>query len=482
LASNEETDIGPWGEEKGEGMPTYEPIPMHEKIAYGSGTMAQNLSVDSIKNLAGPLFNITLGMSPTLVGHALLLMRVWDAFTDPVMGWISDNTKSRWGRRRPYVLVGAILSAIAYALILRVPQGLEPNGSLFYYFLFASLGLYTCVTILQVANNSLGFEMSHDYHERTNIFAYRTVFGQASKFLIPYLYFFCQLDVFVDTMTGAKYVGVGLGILIFLFALPTAFFTREGHAELAAKQDKIPIGWAITTTLKTRPFQVLVGLLFVTIFGSNFHLALGTYVNIYHVAGGDTKFGAELQGIGGVVGTITAFIAIPLMTWMSVRIGKIRALNISIWCILIGSILKWFTYTPAMPYLQLVVQPFLRIGDMGFWLLITSMKADVCDWDEWKTGFRREGMYGAATGWFQKVTQSVTFALGSGYVLSMIGFDAAKGVMQDPGVVLWMRILFSGLPFILAVGGIFLLKTYPMTEEKAAEISRDLERQRAEAG
>ena len=157
---------------------------------------------------------------------------------------------------------------------------------------------------------------------------------------------------------------------------------------------------------------MLVGLLFVTIFGSNFHLALGTYVNIYHVAGGDTKLGAELSGIAGVVGTVTAFIAIPLMTWMSKRIGKFKTLNISLWGILIGSILKWFCYTPAMPYLQLVVQPFLRIGDMGFWLIITSMKADICDWDEWKTGFRREGMYGAATGYFQKVTQSVTFAFG----------------------------------------------------------------------
>lgn len=477
MASDEKKEVGPWGEE---GMPVYEPIPMHEKIAYGSGTMAQDLSVNSIKNLAGPIFNITLGMSPTLVGHALLLMRVWDAFTDPVMGWISDNTKSRWGRRRPYIFVGALLSAIAYALILRVPEGLNPDGNLFYYFLFASLGLYTCVTILQVANNSLGFEMSHDYHERTNIFAYRTVFSQVAKFLIPYLYFFCQMDIFVDTMTGAKYVGAGLGILIFVFAMPTAFFTREGHAEQAEKQEKIPAWWAIKTTLKTRPFQILVGLLFATIFGANFHLALGTYVNIYYVAGGDTKFGAELQGIGGIVGTITAFIAIPLMTMISIRIGKIKALNISLWCIVIGSVLKWFCYTPASPYLQLAVQPFLRIGDMGFWLLITSMKADVCDWDEWKTGFRREGMYGAATGYFQKVTQSVTFALGSGYVLSMIGFNAALGPNQDPGVILWMRILFSGLPFVLGLGGILLLRTYPITEKKAAEISRELDRRHAE--
>ena len=77
---------------------------------------------------------------------------------------------------------------------------------------------------------------------------------------------------------------------------------------------------------------------------------------------------------------------------------------------------------------------------MGFWLLITSMKPDVCDWDEWKTGFRREGMYGAAAGWLQKVTQSTTFAIGSGYILTFIGFEAAQGSDQAESTIFWMRI------------------------------------------
>ncbi len=472
----ESNETGPRGERI---EASHEPIPRSELLAYGSGVAAFDMAINGMKTLAGPIFNITLGMSTTLVGHALVIMRMWDAFTDPLMGWLSDNTKSRWGRRRPYVFLGSALCAVAYALIFHVPNGLSPNGSLFTYFVLGSVGLYTCVTVLSVSYNALGFEMSPDYHERTVIFAYRAAFAQLSKVLLLYLYFFCQLDVFVDTMTGVRWVGLGLGILIFLLAMPSVLFVREGHAEKAAKQEKIPIGWAIKTTMKTQPFLVLAGLVIVAIFGSNFHLALGPYVNIYHVAAGDTKFGAELQGIGGVVGTATAFASIPLLTWFSMRFGKIRTVNICLWFILIGSILKWFTYTPSMPYLQLVVQPFLRIGETGFWLLIGSMKADVCDWDEWKTGYRREGMYGAAAGWVQKLTQSLTFAFGSGYVLSIIGFDATKGAVQDPGVVEWMRILFAGLPSILAVGGIFLLKTYPIDEEKAAEISRDLEEQRA---
>ena len=87
-------------------MPVYEPIPVSEKAAYGSCMMAQNLAVDSIRSKLDwreSRVDTMLGMSTTLVGHALLLMRIWDAFTDQVMGWISDNTKSRWGRRRPFV-------------------------------------------------------------------------------------------------------------------------------------------------------------------------------------------------------------------------------------------------------------------------------------------------------------------------------------------------------------------------------------------
>ena len=469
----EDQKAAPWGE--GEPIERdYPPIPWGEKIAYGVGVLPMNTSVNSIKKLSGPIFNITLGLHPFRVGNVLLAARIWDALTDPLMGWISDNTKSRWGRRRPYLLLGAILTAIGYALIFNVPEGLSP-GALYAYFMIGSLALYTCVTILQVSYNSLGFELSRDYHERTNIFAYRSFFQQISTILVGYLFYFCTLDLFGDTMTGAKYVGIGVGLVIFLFVLPTVFCVREGRSEQAAKQEKIPILWAVKTTLKTKPFLILSGLTVVTIFGGNFTLALGPYVNIYHVAQGDVKFGAEIQGHAVFIGTLVSFAAIPVLAYLSTRIGKIKTLGLAIWCLLLGSVLKWFCYTPEMPYLQLAVQPFIRIGEMGFWLIITSMKADICDWDEWKTGFRREGMYGAATGWFQKVTQATTFALGQGYILAIIGFDATKGVAQDAGVMFWMRFLFACLPAILAVAGLILLKFYEIDDAKAKEIKAQLD-------
>ena len=198
--STSKTDqkAAPWGEGESIGR-EYPSIPLLEKIAYGVGVLPMNTSVNSIKKLSGPIFNITLGMHPFRVGNVLLAARIWDAITDPVMGWISDNTKSRWGRRRPYLFLGAILTAIGYALILNVPKGLSQDA-LYAYFFLASLGLYTCVTILQVSYNSLGFELSHNYHERTNIFAYRSFFQQISNILVSALSSIFVRSIFLATL------------------------------------------------------------------------------------------------------------------------------------------------------------------------------------------------------------------------------------------------------------------------------------------
>jgi glycoside/pentoside/hexuronide:cation symporter, GPH family len=117
---------------------------------------------------------------------------------------------------------------------------------------------------------------------------------------------------------------------------------------------------------------------------------------------------------------------------------------------------------------------------MGFWLFVTSMKADICDWDEWKTGLRREGMYGASTGWFQKMSQAVTFG-GASMVLSWIGFDVFLGGNQAESTILWLRGIYAGLPAILAILGLIALKYYPMNDKTAREIKAELETRRVDS-
>mgnify|MGYP003112594583 CR=1 FL=1 len=464
--------------------PSFNPndVSVGHKLAYGFGALPHELAVTGVKYLGKEIFNVTLHLNASLVAIVFLITRVWDAFTDPYIGNKSDNTRSKWGRRKPFILSGAICAGIIFTFIWWVPKGIYGNMTLlFWWFMIFTLLHYTAVTIFQVPYNAFGYELSSDYHGRTKVFAYRTFFAQVAKLILPWTYFLCQLDIFNnDTMVGVKWVGATAGAIIILFILPTILKVPEGQIKKARKQAKIKIWNSIRMTWKTEPFRILVFLTFVTIFGSNFVLALGTYVNIYYVAQGDTILGAKLTGLGGTIGTIAAFASIPLLTWLSIRIGKILTLGICIGLIGIGSILSWWLYTPESPYLQLITYPFMVMGDMGFWLFITSMKADICDWDEWKTGYRREGMFGAASGWFQKMTQALTFS-GSLFLLDFIGFDPALKGDQGDGTILWMRLVYAGMPALLAIAGIIALKLYPMNGKKALEIQTDLKTRRAKA-
>ena len=225
----------------------------------------------------------------------------------------------------------------------------------------------------------------------------------------------------------------------------------------------------------------LIALVVVTIFGTNFTVAFGTYVSIYHVANGDVKFGSFLHGVSTSVGVAVSLLAIPVISKVSARIGKTKMMMVCLASLSVGSALAWFVYTPKLPYLQIAAHPFIFIGHIGFWMLLFSMRADVCDWDEWKTGYRREGMYAATSGWFQKLTQALTFGVAVGYLLSFIGFDAAAGPSQGEDTMLALRIIFSMVPMGFGIIGIFILRGYPITPQLAEKIADELRSRKKQA-
>jgi glycoside/pentoside/hexuronide:cation symporter, GPH family len=136
------------------------------KVAYGIGMAPYALMVQGMNQLCNPIFNDCLGVDPRWISWVMGVSRLWDAFTDPVMGNISDNTRSRWGRRRPWIALGALLSALTFAIIWLFPRGM---GHLFYFFWFlvSSLMFYVASTVFSVPYVALGMELSPDYHERT---------------------------------------------------------------------------------------------------------------------------------------------------------------------------------------------------------------------------------------------------------------------------------------------------------------------------
>jgi GPH family glycoside/pentoside/hexuronide:cation symporter len=161
-------------------------VPLGQKVAYGSGTLTLNLLPAALGVFAAFLI-IEFGMDPLLAGLLGALPRLLDAITDPIMGFITDNTKSRWGRRRPYVFIGAILSGIIFALLWQLDAE-NSQAYNFWYFLILSLLFTLGNTMFATPLVGLGYELTSDYNERTHLMAFSQFVGQFAWMFVPWLW------------------------------------------------------------------------------------------------------------------------------------------------------------------------------------------------------------------------------------------------------------------------------------------------------
>jgi GPH family glycoside/pentoside/hexuronide:cation symporter len=201
--------------------------------------------------------------------------------------------------------------------------------------------------------------------------------------------------------------------------------------------------------------------------------SLGLYINIYHIFHSDKVVAATMMGIWGTTFNLIAMLSIPGVMWLANRIGKHRAIMDALGMVCVSAFLKFFLYTPALPYLQLATALLHAPGLAAYLVLVNSMTADLVDYDESLNGRRREALIAAANGWITKMGVSLSFIL-AGLVLNTTGFDAALGNNQPPGTVLWMRILFCSIPAIGTGTALLLLRGYPLTRERVTEVQSAL--------
>lgn len=472
------------------------------KVGWGTGGAAQYLMGNSFTSLALPIYNLGLGVSAGLIGTALAIPRLWDAITDPIIGNISDNTRSRWGRRRPYIIAGAFLSAITFALCWWPDPGWSTYG-LFAFFLTMTMLFYTAFTVWQVPWGALGYEITYDYNERTSVQAYRNFIGSIANFVLPWLYAMCRWDWAALTgaahsgwwerikqlvhgveagadenpeVAGARIVGIIVGVLILLFAIVPALTARERTGP--QRQPRIALLPSLKLTLSNRPFLILSGIVMLMMIGLFMVNPLGLYINIYHVYGGDKTAAAKIIGIGGTVWAACSLASVPVTAWLAGRVGKKRALIIGLVCVIIGEALHWPFYTPDAPMLQLISLAIICPGVMSLWIITASMLADVCDEDELISGMRREGMYGAVFGWVFKLGFAGTTAV-SGWLIEVAGINPDLP-MQSPRTILTLRLLFTFVPVFFVSLALLLTLMYPLTEQRAREVRAELDTRHAD--
>src|SRR5210317_2527021 len=204
-------------------------IPFRLKIVYGFGAFVNNTLADAIGNMMIVL-NLGLGMSPALVGLLGALPRLTDALTDPVMGYASDNTRTRWGRRRPYIFVGAISVAIVFTLLWQLPPG-KSEGWYFWYFLTGSLIFFLAYTVYATPWVALGYELTPDYHERTRLMGVQNFIGNIAYMISPYfLAIMYSKTLFDNEVEGAAGLALMIAAVVIAVGVLPAIFLRERFA------------------------------------------------------------------------------------------------------------------------------------------------------------------------------------------------------------------------------------------------------------
>ncbi|MFM6171502.1 MAG: MFS transporter, partial [Sphaerospermopsis kisseleviana] len=248
----------------------------------------------------------------------------------------------------------------------------------------------------------------------------------------------------------------------------------------AAWQTTMDFFRGFLATMKFRPFLILCGATFLVFNGFMLVSAFSSYVMIYYVYGGDKDLGAKLMGWNGTLSAVATFLVILLVTWLGTRIGKRKTFFFSTGISVAGYLLKWFCYSQSNPYLILLPTPLIAFGLGGLFVLMGSMVADVCDFDELETGQRREGMFGAVFWWVVKLGMALSLAL-SGYALNFTGFNVNLGGDQTERTLLLMRVLDIGVPAATSAVAILLVAYYPLTEAMAHEVRAQLEKRRGRA-
>jgi GPH family glycoside/pentoside/hexuronide:cation symporter len=458
-------------------------VPFGQKIAFGIGMLANQMFPAALGIFMVVLVQ-DLGFPGWMWGVVYFFPRIFDTFTDPIMGYISDNTKSRWGRRRHYVFIGAIIMGIAFVTMWQLYRGNSIDYN-FAYIMAGSFVFYLGLTIFSVPYVAMGYEMSNDFHERTNIMAVAQWIGQWAWVIAPWFWVIMyDQNMFDSADVATRTLAVWVGVFCMLFAMVPAIFIKS---KSTLNEDYAPLNFkTIGNSLKEifkgfkeafglKPFRQMCIATFL-IYNAFYTVAAFTFfIIVYHLFGGDAGAAGIWPTLFGSLGALgTTFLVIPIVARMSKLFGKKKAFLISQGISVLGYIMLWFLFIPGKPYLFIIALPFFSFGIGSLFTLMMSMTADVIDLDELHSGQRREGIFGAIYWWMVKFGFAIAGGL-SGVILSFVGFDSGAET-QTEGAIIGLRAAFSGLPILGTLIAMYVMRNYDLTEDKSGEIRIELDK------
>ena len=461
-------------------------VPFGQKVAFGLGMLANQMFPAALGIFMVVLVQ-DLGFPGWMWGILFFLPRVFDSITDPIMGFISDNTRSVWGRRRQYVFIGAIIMGISFVTMWQLyrENGVSYN---FTYFLLWSFVFYLGLTIFSVPYVAMGYEMSDDFHERTNIMAVAQWIGQWAWVIAPWFWVVMYDPSWFENADAAtRNLAIWVGIACMILAMIPAIFiksksTKDDDSLIPLSMKNVggslkEIFDGFKEAFKSVPFRKLCISTFFIFNAFNTVAAFSFFIVVYYLFKGDAAAAGIWPTLFGSLGAlITTFAVIPTVAWMSKKMGKKKAFMVSQAISIFGYILLWFLFIPGKPFMFIFALPFFSFGIGSLFTLMMSMTADVCDLDELNTGKRREGIFGAIYWWMVKFGFAIAGLL-SGAIMTIVGFSPDAAV-QPEGAITGLRLFYSGVPIFGTAIALWVMRNYDLSEERAHEIREEIERRK----
>lgn len=411
-------------------------------------------------------------ISPGIAGTAMLVGKLtWDLINDGLFGYLCDKTKSRWGRRRPYLMFCSVPLALSFWLMFSLPEGLGPLPAFFGILLTAML-FDTFHTLVSTSYYAMTAELTTDYDERTSIATFRMIFN-----VIGYIFGAAITTVIAGllqkylkmSLRGAwSMVGLFFGVLAAASTMIVGF-SKKFKSVVNDEPVKTPALKALFSTLKNKSFVSFLIISGIMSVAFTLVTTILPYFIIYPMGMEDSLSLIMIL----LLGTLGLFLVPCKAVADRIGKGKTYALGIGIASVALLAA----SFLPAS--VATAVYAVAIIAGIGFssqWICPHSMLPDVVEYDELLSGQRREGLHYGMWGMVCKVTSALAMAI-SGWGLELFGYVEDADVQSGPAM-LGIRILFSALPVLLLALCIPLLIKYPITKESHARLLKELEKRK----
>lgn len=436
-------------------------LKLSTKLAFGAGDFGTALTANILIFFLLPFFTDVAGIRPSVAGGILAVSKIWDAINDPIVGVLSDRTRTKWGRRRPWMFVAAIPFGLSFLGQWWVPFPNNETALIVYYVAIAILfnTFFTCVNLPYTA---LTPELTQDYDERTSLNSFRFAFSIVASIISGVLHP-SIVAFFPNKATGYLVAGALWSVVSVLPIFWCVWGTREKYRQEVSEE--IPFFSQLKIAFSNRPYMYVIGIYICSWLAFQNTATIVPFFVTYWMR--------KPEYVGLTILAVQGTALIMLFVWakISEKIGKkaVYVTGMTVW--IFAQIGLYFLQPDQLP-LMFILAMLAGVGVSTAYMIPWSMIADVIELDELNTGQRREGIFYGFMVLLQKVGLAIAILL-VGFALDYAGFIKPVGneFMEQPeAVLLTLRIMIAPLPTLFLILGIGLTALYPITREVHSEI------------